>query len=229
MPPTSERAPRVIAFAGSLRVDSNNKKLAWNMAVGAEAAGAEVRVLDLKQYPLPVYDADLYDARNGDPHALHDAGQRVGPPHDRPMPEGLLRLKEHFRWADGWLVATPEYSRRMPGMLKNALDWLTRLAPGESPLDNFTYKVVGLACAAYEGGGVSACQDLRGVLSGLECIVVPSSDVYVIAEDLFDAEGRLRDPAQRRRAEATGRRVVRIIRQLKGLGVDADARLGARG
>ncbi len=210
-----ERAPRIIAFAGSLRADSQNKKLARNMAAGAEGAGAEVRVLDLKEYPLPVYDADVYDAVNGDPHRLHDAGGRIGPPHDVPMPDGLLRLKTHFRWADGWLVATPEYNRSIPGMLKNAIDWLTRLAPGESPLDNFTYKFVACASACYEGNGHGAVADLRRLLCGLECIVIPSGDVFYISDDLFDADGRLRDERQRRAAEGIGRRLDRMIRRFQ--------------
>jgi NAD(P)H-dependent FMN reductase len=218
----ANRAPRIIAFAGSLRADSNNKKLARNMAAGAESAGAEVRVLDLKDYPLPVYDADLYDAVNGDPHRLHDAGGKVGPPHEVPMPEGLLQLKEHFRWADGWLVATPEYNRSIPGMLKDLFDWLTRLAPGESPLDNFTYKVVGCACAAYEGNGHGAVADLRRLLSGLECIMIPSSNVIFISEDLFDADDRLRDETQRRSAEGIGRRLDRMIRRFHDLGSAQD-------
>lgn len=214
------RAPRIIAFAGSLRADSNNKKLVRNMAAGAERAGAEVRVLDLKDYPLPVYDADLYDAVNGDPHRLFDAGAKIGPLHDVPMPEGLLRLKEHFRWADGWLVATPEYNRSIPGMLKNMIDWLTRLAPGESPLDNFTYKVVGCASAAYEGNGHGAVADLRRLLSGLECIVIPSSNVFYIGEDVFDEDGHLRDDLQRRAAEGIGRRLDHMTRRVHDLGSD---------
>jgi len=210
----SERPPRLIAFAGSLRAESTNKKLVRNLAAGAEAAGAEVRVLDLKDYPLPVYDADLYDAAAADPHALHDRGGRVGGPHGIPMPEGLLALKEHVRWSDGWLIATPEYNRSYPGMLKNLFDWLTRMAPGESPLDNFTYKIVGIVCAAYEGGGVSAAADLRRMLSGLACIVVPGSEVFVIEDDLFDEAGRIRDTRLRKTAEAAGERVVRMVRRL---------------
>src|SRR3954454_21865202 len=76
------RRTLIIAFAGSLRTDSSNKKLARAMAAGAELAGAEVRFLDLKEYPVPVLDADLFDAENSDPHRLFDEGGRVGPPHD---------------------------------------------------------------------------------------------------------------------------------------------------
>jgi chromate reductase len=208
--------PRIIAFAGSLRAGSYNKRLVENIADGARAAGGEVRVLDLREYPIPVYDADLYDSKNGDPHALHDRGEKIGPPHDRPMPEGLARLKEHVRWSQGWLVATPEYNRSYPGMLKNVIDWLTRLAPGESPLDNFSYKVAGLVSGAYEGGGVTAVSDLRRLLGGLGCIIVPGTDVFTLTDDLFDDNGRLRDQDTRRMAENVGARVVRMVRRLHG-------------
>ena len=112
----------------------------------------------------------------------------------------------------------------MPGMLKNMIDWLTRLAPGESPLDNFTYKVVACASACYEGNGHGAVADLRRLLSGLECILIPSGDVFYISDELFDASGRLRDEAQRRSAEGIGRRLVRMVRRFHDLGGDSGSR-----
>jgi len=211
------RAPRIIAFAGSLRTESYNKKLAQAMAAGAELAGAEVRVLDLKDYPVPVLDADLFDAYNSDPHRLFDEGGRVGPPHEVPLPEGLLRLKEHARWADGWLVATPEYGGSIPGMLKNLIDWLTRLAPGEAPLDNFTYKLVARACVCLEGNGHGALAELTRLITTLGGIVLPGNDVFYAADDLFDGEGQLQDPANARTAARIGRRLDRAIRSFQGL------------
>ncbi|MGE0304980.1 MAG: NADPH-dependent FMN reductase, partial [Acidimicrobiia bacterium] len=80
------RSPRIVAFAGSLRADANNKKLARAMAAGAESAGSEVRLLDMKEFPLPVLDADLFDAHNSDPHRLFDEGGRIGPPQTVPLP-----------------------------------------------------------------------------------------------------------------------------------------------
>jgi NAD(P)H-dependent FMN reductase len=212
--------PRVIAFAGSLRAASYNQVLAANLANGARDAGAEVRVLSLADFPLPVYNADIYDSTAGDPHALFDRGERVGGEHRIPMPAGLLAIKEHFRWADGWLVATPEHNRTYPAALHNLVDWLTRLAPGESPLDNFTYKVVGIASAAYTGGGVTAIADLRRLLSNLGCVVVPGGPVVTITnhEQMFDADGALRDLHDRREAERIGRRVARMAAQLTGDG-----------
>jgi NAD(P)H-dependent FMN reductase len=209
------RAPRIIAFAGSLRTGSYNKALAANLAAGARDAGAEVRLLDLADFPIPVYNADVYDSVAGDPHALFDRGDRVGGPHSIPMPEGLLAFKEHVRWSDGWLIATPEHNRTYPAAIHNLFDWLTRLAPGESPLDNFTYKVVGVASAAYEGGGVTAILDTKRLLVGLGCLVVPGGNAITITsyDEMYDAAGVLRDPNDRREAERVGRRVARLCAQ----------------
>jgi NAD(P)H-dependent FMN reductase len=222
------RPPRIIAFAGSLRSGSYNKALACNLAAGARDAGADVRVLDLADFPIPVYNADAYDSKAGDPHALFDRsvskdgpnallerGPMVGGPHAIPMPEGLLAFKEHVHWSDGWLIATPEHNRTYPAALHNLVDWLTRLAPGESPLDNFTYKVVGVASAAYEGGGVTAILDVKRLLVGLGCLVVPGGNAITITsyDEMYDDVGTLRDPDQRREAERVGRRVARLAAQ----------------
>lgn len=225
------RAPRIIAFAGSLRAGSYNKALAGNLAAGARAAGGEVRLLDLADFPVPVYNADVYDAVAGDPHALFDAsvrrdgpngvlerGPMVGGPHSVPMPAGLLAFKEQVRWSDAWLIATPEHNRTFPGALHNLFDWLTRLAPGESPLDNFTYKVVGVASAAYEGGGVTAILDVKRLLVGLGCLVVPGGNAITITSygEMYDESGTLRNGDDRREAERIGRRVARLAAQTLG-------------
>lgn len=211
----SDRPPRLIAFAGSLRAGSYNKRLSVNLANGAREAGAEVRVLDLADFPIPVYNADSYDSTAGDPHALFDRGERIGGPHTTPMPAGLLAFKEHVRWSDGWLIATPEHNRTYTAVLHNLFEWLTRLAPGESPLDNFSYKVVGISCAAYAGGGVTAITELKRSLVNLGCLVVPGGAVVTITdhEQMYDGDGRLRDPEDRRESERIGRRVARLAAQ----------------
>src|SRR4051812_4612536 len=102
---------RVLAFAGSLRKDSLNKKLVKQSIKGAEAAGAQVTYLDLRDLDLPVYDGDL-EERSG-------------------LPEGARTLKRLFDENDGFLLSCPEYNSSIPGGLKNAIDWLSRQAPGE--------------------------------------------------------------------------------------------------
>lgn len=93
-----------------------------------------------------------------------------------------------MRWADGWLIATPEYGGSIPGMFENLMDWLTRLAPGEAPLDNFTYKVVARACVCLDGHGHGAWAETTRLLSTLGAIVLPGNDVFY-AEDLSTTTG----------------------------------------
>src|SRR4051794_30925095 len=105
--------PRVLAFAGSTREGSYNQKLIRVAAVAAEAAGAEVTLLDLREYPLPPYSAEL-EASNG-------------------LPEAATRLKAVFAAHDALLVACPDHNKLVTPLLKTTLDWLARPAPGEEP------------------------------------------------------------------------------------------------
>jgi NAD(P)H-dependent FMN reductase len=212
----TQRPPRILAFAGSLRAQSYNKRVAENAAAGARAAGAEVRVLDLKEFPLPVYDADLFDSVAGDPHALEASGGKVGGPHAKPMPEGLLRLKEHFRWADGWIVSVPMHNGTYTASLHNLIDWLTRMAPGERPLDNISRKVIGVVSCVFAGSGSMAIGDFKHLMTTLGSIVVPGNAVVTITthDEMFDAQGKLRDREIGRAVESTGARVVKFAEKL---------------
>src|SRR5262249_58747211 len=94
--------------------DSANKKLAGLAASKAEAAGGQVTLVDLRDFPMPVYDGDL-EAASGIP------------------PEGL-RLKELFKSHQGLIIASPEYNSSITAVLKNAIDWVSRSQPGEAAL-----------------------------------------------------------------------------------------------
>ena len=104
-------APRILAFAGSAREESFNKRLVRVAAAGAEAAGVACTVLDLRDFPLPIYDGDL-EAAEG-------------------LPENAKRLRELFLAHQGLLIASPEYNSSISPLLKNTLDWVSR-APAAS-------------------------------------------------------------------------------------------------
>ncbi len=120
--------PHILAMAGSTRHDSYNKRLARIAALGAEAAGAEVTVIDLRDLPLPLFDEDLE--------------REEGPP------EAATKLKGLLVKHDGLIVASPEYNSSISAVLKNAIDWASRPAPGESPLVAFRGKVASLLSAS---------------------------------------------------------------------------------
>lgn len=97
--------PRLLAFAGSLRAASYNRRLVPLLALGAREAGADVDLIELRDYPLPVYDGDIEAAG---------------------MPENVHRLQALMAASDGLLISTPEYNGSMPALVKNTLDWMSR-------------------------------------------------------------------------------------------------------
>src|SRR3954451_25391383 len=99
---TRTMTPRILAFAGSLRRESFNKKLVPIAAKAARDAGAEDTPIDLRDFPLPLFDQDL------------EAGQG--------MPENGATLKKLFIDHDGLLVASPEYNSSVPAVLKHVID-----------------------------------------------------------------------------------------------------------
>jgi NAD(P)H-dependent FMN reductase len=120
--------PRILAFASGTRRESFNKKPVASAAQGAREAGAEVTFIDLKDFTLPLFDLDLEAAQG--------------------MPENGKKLKNLFIDHDGLLIASPEYNSSFPAILKNAIDWVSRPAPGEPSLVAFRGKVATLMSAS---------------------------------------------------------------------------------
>ena len=113
--------PKLLAFAGSSREESFNKKLVRIAAAGARQAGAEVTLVDLGDFPMPIFNQDLESARG--------------------MPEKAGEFKELMVAHDGFLVASPEYNSSYSPLLKNAIDWASRSeAESEAPLSAFRGK-----------------------------------------------------------------------------------------
>jgi chromate reductase, NAD(P)H dehydrogenase (quinone) len=119
---------RILAFAGSTRGGSFNKKLIKIAAAGASAAGAEVTLIDLRDYSMPLYDGDL-EASEG-------------------LPDNAHLLRRLFFTHDGLLVACPEYNSSISGVLKNTIDWVSRPRPDEPDLACFTGKVAAIMSAS---------------------------------------------------------------------------------
>ncbi len=189
-------APRILAFAGSLRAGSYNRKILALAADGARAAGADVTRVDLRDFPLPVYDGDL-DAAGG-------------------LPEGARQLKAHFDAADGLLLACPEYNAGIPGTLKNALDWVSRPAPGERPLQAFRGRVAALCSASTGGlGGVRGLLQMRLVLGSIGVVVLPEQVSLPKAHEVFDDEGNVVDPGRRKALMELGGALAHAARALR--------------
>lgn len=188
-------ATKIVCFAGSLRTASWNKKLARIAAAGARAAGAEVTELDLRELPMPLYDGDMERE-----HGL--------PPNAKVFKRLLI---EH----QGMLIASPEYNSAFPAVLKNAIDWASRLEPGDTPLKAFKGKVAGLMAASPGNlGGVRGLAALRLVLGNIGTIVVPTQLAIPRAAEAFEADGSLRDERQQAAVEGIAAEVVRFADRL---------------
>ncbi len=186
---------RVLAFAGSLRKDSWNKKLLRVAADGARSAGAEATELDLRELALPLFDEDLEKA-NG-------------------LPEGAKRFKELLLSHQAILVASPEYNSSISAVLKNAIDWASRAGPGEKPLACFEGKVAGLVSASPGPlGGLRGLVTVRSILGNIRVIVVPEQVAVGKAHEAFEADGHMKDEKVADSVRHVGKRVADVARAL---------------
>jgi chromate reductase, NAD(P)H dehydrogenase (quinone) len=175
---SADRRSTVLALPGSLRRDSYNRHL-LEAAVDLAPTGLEVRIYaDLGSIPL--FNEDLEQADGG--------------------LEAVQRLRSAVAAADGLLIATPEYNQSIPGVLKNAIDWLSRPAPIEV-LEGKAVSVIGASTGPW--GTRLAQSALRQVLHATGAYVLPGPALFLRdAERMFDATGRLVDGPTRTRLEA---------------------------
>ena len=193
----SASAARILAFAGSTRTDSFNKKLVRVAKGGAEAAGAEVTLLDLRDYPMPVYDGDLETAEG--------------------LPDNARKLKDLMLEHDGLLIASPEYNSSISAVLKNTIDWISRPEPDVAPLAHFDGKVAGIVSASPGAlGGLRGLVQLRAILSNIKVLVIPEQLAVPGAHDAFNDSGALKDAARQQAVEHIGRRVAEVALRLRG-------------
>lgn len=169
----------VLALSGSLRRGSYNSGL---LAAAAELAPRGVTVeVERNLAEIPMFVEDLEQSPDGDPASVRG-------------------LRRRLATADGLLIATPEYNHSFPGVLKNAIDWLSRPAPDEL-LAGKPVAVLGASAGAW--GTRLAQAALRQVLFATEALVLPSPTLFVRDAGLrFDDQGRLTDAAIRERLGA---------------------------
>jgi len=188
--------PRILAFAGSTRRESFNKKLVSIAVKGATDAGAEVTLVDLKDFPLPLFDQDL-EAEQG-------------------MPENGKKLKKLFIDHDGLLISSPEYNSSITAVLKNAIDWVSRPAPGEPSLVAFRGKVATLMSASPGAlGGLRGLVHVRSILGNIDVIVLPDQIAVAQAHEAFNSDGTLKDPKRQAGIEGLGKTLASFLMKLK--------------
>jgi chromate reductase len=189
------RSPKVLVIPGSIRTGSYNGRLAALAVKELALADAEVTHISLADYPLPIYDADE-EAHAG-------------------APRNAVRLKQMMAAHNGVLITSPEYNASLAPLLKNAIDWISRVRErGEPALAAYRGRVFALASASPgRFGGVRSLLALRQTLeAGCGALVLPQQLCVSQAEHAFDESGNLSN------AEAVGelRQLVRRLVELAG-------------
>lgn len=182
--------PRILAFSGSARKESLNRKFLAHAVRAVREAGGEVTLIDLNDYVLPLYHGDLEEA----------AG----------LPANAARLIELIAQHGALLIASPEYNSMFTPLLKNTLDWCTR---GET--DPFGGKVAAVISASPGAlGGIRSLQLAQQLLLKLGCHVVPGQVMLPHADKAFDAGGALVEPRARKLVQALAAALVRTAGRL---------------
>jgi NAD(P)H-dependent FMN reductase len=168
---------KILAFAGSTRIDSFNKKLIKIAAAGAREAGVDVTLVDLRDFPMPIYDGDLE--------------QREG------LPPNARKLKDLMLTHQGFLISSPENNSSISAVLKNAIDWASRQSEGEANLACFQGKVAGIMSASPGGlGGLKGLVHVRSILENIGVLVIPDQMAIAKAHEAFNTDGTLKDKTQ---------------------------------
>lgn len=189
---------KILAFAGSAREGSFNKKLIKVAVGGARKAGADVTLIDLADYRFPLYDGDL-ESKEG-------------------LPGKAKELKKMMMEHDGFLIASPEYNSSISGVLKNAIDWVSR-PEKDDPISLCAFRGKSAALmSASPGhlGGLRGLVTLRSILENIYCLVVPEQVTISNAMEAFNEDGQFKDIAVEEKVLKHGKHFVDFLIKLKG-------------
>ena len=188
--------PKILAFAGSTREASFNKRLVKLAMESASRAGGDVTYLDLRDIPLPLFDEDLEAS--------------AGPP------ENARKLKAALLSHDALLISSPEYNSSISAVLKNAIDWASRPAAGEASLACFEGKVAGLLSTSPGAlGGLRGLVHLRSILGNIRVLVLPDQVAVPKAHEAFGPDGRLKDAKVQSSVDKLCERLVSVAARLR--------------
>jgi NAD(P)H-dependent FMN reductase len=196
---SASNAPRLLFFAGSARTGSHNMRLAKLGAAIAEANGIAATFADLGDYPLPLFDQDLQNTEG--------------------IPENARKFEALMKVHTGVFIACPEYNASITPLLKNTLDWVSRIRnEGEEPLAVFKTRVFALGSSSPGGmGGLRGLNTVRTVLElGLGALVLPEQFAVPRAADAYDEHGHLKNKDSQESFKALIQKLARAAHVLHG-------------
>ena len=189
-------ALKILVIPGSLRTGSLNAKLAAAAAYQFTQAGAEVTRISLGDFPLPIYDGDL-QTKSG-------------------VPKPAINLKRMMSAHHGVLIVTPEYNSSVPALLKNAIDWVSRVHElHEARGQVFRERAFAIAAASGNRlGGTRALAALRLILSACHATVIPNQLALSFADEAYDEMERLKHPADTETLKALVRQLIDLSQRM---------------
>jgi chromate reductase, NAD(P)H dehydrogenase (quinone) len=189
-------ALKILVIPGSLRSGSLNVRLAAAAAYQFAQAGADVTRISLGDFPLPIYDGDL-QTKSG-------------------VPKSAINLKRMIGAHDGVLIVTPEYNSSVPPLVKNTIDWLTRVQDGHEVRGRvFRERAFAIAAASQSRlGGARVLAALRLILSACHATVIPNQLALPFAAEAYDDMDRLKQPADIEALNALVRQLIEFSQRL---------------
>jgi chromate reductase len=189
-------ALKILVIPGSLRTGSLNVKLAATAAHELAQAGAEVTRISLGDFPLPIYDGDL-QTKSG-------------------VPKNAVNLKRMIGAHHGVLIVTPEYNSSVPPLVKNTIDWVTRVQDAhEASGQVFRERAFAIAAASESRfGGTRSLAALRLILSACQATVIPNQLALSFATDAYDDLDRLKHPADIEALKALARQLIDVSQRM---------------
>jgi chromate reductase, NAD(P)H dehydrogenase (quinone) len=189
-------ALKILVIPGSLRTGSHNARLAAAAAYQFAQAGAEVTRISLADFPLPIYDGDL-QTKSG-------------------VPKHAINLKRMIGVHHGVLFVTPEYNSSVPPLVKNTIDWVTRVQEAQEARGQvFRNRVFAIAAASESRlGGTRAVAALRLILSACHATVIPNQLALSFASAAYDDMDRLKHPADIEALNALVRQLIDVSQRM---------------
>jgi NAD(P)H-dependent FMN reductase len=189
-------ALKILVIPGSLRSGSLNAKLAAVATRALAQEGAEVTRISLGDFPLPIYDGDL-QAKSG-------------------VPKHAVNLKRMMAAHHGVLIVTPEYNSSVPALVKNTIDWVSRVQDvHETRGQVFRERVFAIASASGGRlGGARALAALRLILSACHAQVIPSQLALAFADDAYDEMERLKNSTDAEALKALARQLIDVSQRM---------------
>lgn len=191
MPTTNDYAVKALVFGASLSTTSLNRRLAQLAATTLNELDCVVQLAEMREFDCPSYDADREKA--GD------------------FPTGARRFSQRLVGADAFVIASPEYNASMSGVLKNVIDWTSRLRP--QPF--IRRQALLMSASPSMAGGNRGLWALRVPLEHLGARVYPDMFSLAKAHEAFAQDGRLLDPQLQSRFHDTLQCFVQLVEAAK--------------